>query len=218
MHLPFTPTDFFAVFARYNTTVWPLQIVFVAAAVLIVVRVAARRPAASPWVFAVLAALWLWMGLVYHGIFFRAVNPAAPVFGGLFVVQAALLARAAGSPGDMVVTRDWLGIGGAALVLYGLAIYPLAGYLAGHRYPASPTFGLPCPTTLFTVGVLLWMRPLRPRLMVIPVLWSVIGFTAAFRLGVYEDIALAGAAVIGVAAMLAGAFRRRAARGSQLAA
>jgi hypothetical protein len=34
MNLPFTQAEFFGVFSSYNTAIWPLQIVFFAAAVL----------------------------------------------------------------------------------------------------------------------------------------------------------------------------------------
>ncbi|WP_414541485.1 DUF6064 family protein [Nostoc sp. CCY0012] len=30
-------------------------------------------------------------------------------------------------------------------------MYPLIGYALGRIFPTSPTFGVPCPTTIFTV-------------------------------------------------------------------
>jgi len=209
MQLPFTQSEFFDVFVRYNTAVWPLQVAFNAAALLAVIGILARRPSAPRWTLGVLALLWLWIGIVYHGIFFRPINPAAVGFAGLFVVQAMLLAWAARAPGEIAISLSWRGVVGSALVVYGLVIYPLVGRLAGHHYPAAPTFGLPCPTTLFTVGVLLWVRPLRPGLLVIPVLWSLIALTAALRLGVYEDSGLGVAAVAGVVAIIVALSRRR---------
>jgi hypothetical protein len=69
--------------------------------------------------------------------------------------------------------------------------YPLLGYLQGHIYPAAPTFGLPCPTTIFTFGILLWTDKKLPVItLVIPFLWSLIGFSAAFSLGIREDTGL----------------------------
>ncbi|HXV44590.1 MAG TPA: DUF6064 family protein, partial [Anaerolineae bacterium] len=58
-------------------------------------------------------------------------------------------------------------------------------------YPQSPTFGLPCPTTIFTFGLLLWTDHRFPKyLLVIPVIWSLFGLSAAVQLGVLEDIML----------------------------
>jgi hypothetical protein len=89
---------------------------------------------------------------------------------------------------------------GAAFILYGLLIYPLLGYILGHRYPYSPTFGLPCPTTIFTFGLLLWTAPRIPKyLLALPLVWAFIGFTAAFQLGVLEDVMLPVAGLVAVA-------------------
>lgn len=41
MTLPFSVTDFFAVFARYNTAVWPAQ-VFLAALAVVAIALALR--------------------------------------------------------------------------------------------------------------------------------------------------------------------------------
>lgn len=82
---------------------------------------------------------------------------------------------------------------------FALVGYPLAGEMLGHRYPAAPTFGLPCPTTIFTLGVLLMTTPVLSRLQVIaPLLWALIGTTAAFVLGVVQDLALIAAALAGL--------------------
>jgi hypothetical protein len=50
-------------------------------------------------------------------------------------------------------------------------------------------FGVtPCPITLFTFGVLLLAQsPLPRRLLVIPLLWALIGGSAAWLLGVAQD-------------------------------
>jgi len=37
MNLPFTPEQFFAVFARYNEAIWPMQVVLNAAALVCIV-------------------------------------------------------------------------------------------------------------------------------------------------------------------------------------
>ena len=86
---------------------------------------------------------------------------------------------------------------GWALVIYSLVAYPALGYLLGHRYPASVTFGLPCPTTIFTLGVLLWIVP-RPswRLLALPLLWALVGTSAAFQFGMLEDLGLAVSVIV----------------------
>jgi hypothetical protein len=82
------------------------------------------------------------------------------------------------------------------LFLYALIFYPLLGCAFGHNYPETPTFGLPCPTTIFTFGAIILLDVRKKALFIIPILWSIIGFGAAIKLGIYQVIGLliAGAA------------------------
>jgi len=92
---------------------------------------------------------------------------------------------------------------GGIFALYALVIYPVLGYSFGHVYPASPTFGAPCPTTIFTFGLLLWTDKRFPRhILVIPLLWSIIGFTAALSLTIREDFGLLIAGLLGTLLIL----------------
>lgn len=72
--LPFTRDAFIAVFVDYNEAVWPLQVL----AYLIGVSIAALlfRPALASGrlIAAGLAAMWLWTGIVYHGIYFSTIQ------------------------------------------------------------------------------------------------------------------------------------------------
>ncbi len=141
----------------------------------------------------ILAFLWIWTGLVYHILFFTSINKLAYVFGGLASLQG-LLFFIAGFYQQKLSFKshhEAYSIVGGFFILYGLLIYPILGYFLGHGYPHSPTFGAPCPTTIFTFGLLLWTdRKLPKYLLVIPLLWSMIGFFAAINWGVLEDIML----------------------------
>jgi hypothetical protein len=205
--LPFSQEQFFAVFAAYNDSVFPAQLVLLVlglGAALVALR---PRWRADRAIGAVMALLWLWMGVVYHWGFFSSVNPAARAFGAGFVVEAGLLLW------FLVIRRrvsfraapSWRGGVGLVLLVYAFAIYPAIGWALGHRYPASATFGLPCPTTIATLGLLLWATNRPPAaIMAIPWLWAVVGTLAAFRLGIREDIGLLVALVFSVWGWLAG--------------
>jgi hypothetical protein len=81
--------------------------------------------------------------------------------------------------------------------------YPLVARSFGHIYPAAPTFGLPCPTTIATLGLLLWLVPPVPLpLVVVPLIWSAVGTSAAVRLGVREDFGLGLAGVLTLMVLL----------------
>jgi hypothetical protein len=207
--MPFTIDDFLDVFRRYNEAVWPAQwILVILALVAVWSAFGARRLTSAPAV--ILAVLWLWVGVVYHLAFFRVINPAAVAFGALFIVQAGVFAWLALRKPAIRFTarRDAAGMLGGLMVVFALIIYPSLGWLAGHRYPAAPTFGLPCPTTVFTFGLLLWALPALPRrVLIIPVLWSVVATAAAFQLGMVEDISLPIAAMAASAVALRRADR-----------
>lgn len=205
MSMPFTTAQFLDAFGRYNEAVWPAQVLFLVAA-LVVVGLALRPAAHSGRVVSsVLAFFWAWMGVVYHCGFFSRINPAAYVFAALFVLEAGLLVHAGvmRSRLSFRARGDAAGITGAILVSYALVLYPFLGYASGQDYPRMPTFGLPCPTTIFTLGVLLWATPSVPlRLLVIPAAWSLLGASAASSHGIVQDYGLLVAGLAATALVL----------------
>ena len=200
MGLPFSEEQFLQVFAEYNRAVWPLQLVFYVGAGLTLLLAVRKRLSSDRIISGALALLWLWMGAVYHLTFFATINKAAVAFGALFILQAFLFFTS-GVLNSSLTFRIRAGLDGfcgAALFAYSLIFYPVLGHLLGHEYPAAPTFGLPCPTTIFTFGMLLCAEGKVPtRLTLIPLGWSVIGTTAVLYLGMTEDFGLLAAGVIG---------------------
>jgi hypothetical protein len=206
MDIPFTTEQFLDVFRRYNTEQWPARWVLLADGAVAAALALRGRRRESRLAALLLAFLWLWMGVVYHLGYFRAINPAAVYFGVAFIAQAVLFAWLGAWRGGLAFEgrADGAGILGGVLLAYALVGYPLLGLALGHRYPAAPTFGLPCPTTIFTFGLLLWARPPVPRaLLVIPALWSVLGVSAAAQLGMREDLGLIVAALLATPVVLA---------------
>ena len=204
MTLPFTAEQFFGVFRRYNETLWPAQVLLLALAVVALTLIVLHHRWSGIGVSAILAFLWAWLGAAYHLAFFAAINPLATVFSAasiagalVFLWQGVVRRRL-----EFRFTRATRTYAGILLVLFALLAYPAWSMGAGHRYPAMPTFGLPCPTTLFTIGVLSFLVVPYPRSpFVVPVLWCLVGSQAAFLLGVSQDLALLGAAAVGIALM-----------------
>lgn len=198
--MPFTVEEFLQVFAEYNRAIWPAHIIAYTMGLAAVLAVVGRARWRGRFVTAVLALFWLWMGVAYHMVHFSRVNRPAYVFGAFFVLQGILFAIAAARRTlkfEKPATGAWAT--GGLFVLYAMVIYPILGMLAGHGWPQAPMFGVaPCPTTIFTFGLLLWTGTGIPkRLIVIPFLWSLIGFSAAIHLDVYEDFGLVVAGVVG---------------------
>jgi hypothetical protein len=134
---------------------------------------------------------------------FTRINPAAWLFALLFAGQAALLFRAARGPVAYFADAGPKRVLGIALVLYAL-VYPFLTLALGRTYPATPTFGVPCPTDLLTIGTLLTARGGVPvRLAIIPVIWGFVGGSAALLFGVRTDYVLLAAGMALPVALMA---------------
>jgi hypothetical protein len=192
MKLPFSIRQFLEVFQKYNNAVYPIQILFMLLAALIIFIAFRGSKKHQKLILFILATFWLWMGVVYHIGYFSVINKAAFLFGALFILESILLfIYGLVRPTSFHFEKNIQGILSGILLSYALIVYPLIGYFTGHAYPYSPTFGLPCPTTIFTFALFLIAQPRIPfYIAVVPLLWSAIGFSAAFSLGIYEDTAL----------------------------
>jgi len=203
--LPFTREQFVAVFAEYNAGIWPAQVLAYLLGLTMVVLVLRPSRAGSRVIGAGLAVMWAWTGIAYHWAYFATINKAALGFGALFVIQSAAflylgVARDRLRFGPAAGPLAWLGW---ALVGYAAVLYPLLGLGLGHPLAELPMFGVtPCPVTIFTFGLLLLTSaPVTRWVFVIPFLWSLIGGSAAFLLGVPQDwlLLISGASVFLVA-------------------
>lgn len=191
--LPFTYQQFIFVFTVYNGAIWPLQPIVHGAGVVMLLLLLWPSRERDKLSLALLAAMWIWTGFVYHIGFFSRINPVALAFGAAFALQGVLLLEAAwrgrlafGTSRGLRKATGW------ALVIYSLLIYPLLGIVMGAHYFELPAFGLtPCPVTMTTVGVLLLAsRPVPRRLYVIPIAWAIVGGSAAGLLRMPQDWAL----------------------------
>lgn len=190
--LPFSEEQFYEVFARYNAAIWPAQIAAYLIAALALGGAFAKWGVGKKAALVCLALFWAWTGIVYHGLFFADINPAGPAFAALFVVQAVILLYFAARSSFSFQYTGAAQATGWTMISYAAAIYPLLNASLGHAYPRAPSFGVtPCPLVIFTFGMLLLTRSRAPwSLFLVPVLWAVIGGSAAFFLGVTPDLAL----------------------------
>src|SRR3546814_104160 len=75
----------------YNTAIWPAQPVALMLALAALWLAVAPRPWSRRAVGVILAAGWLWCGLVFFLSHWAQLDFMAPVYGGAFLLQAALL-------------------------------------------------------------------------------------------------------------------------------
>jgi hypothetical protein len=203
MQMPFTTEEFLAMFERYNQAIWPLQFVAYALGLAVIGLAIGKVRQADRLISAFLAGFWLWNGIIFQWIFFRQVEETALFFGTLFVLQGILFLVVGVVQQKLIfgVGADPIRLVGSLLMLYALVIYPMIGAWVGHGYPHSPLFGVaPCPTTIFTFGLLLWTEAKVPKyILIIPFIWGLLTISAALTLGIREDFGLPVAALVSTA-------------------
>ena len=201
MKIPFTVEQFFDIFGTYNTAIWPAQVVAYIFGIIALGLALRENKLSSRIISGILALFWIWMGVFYHIGYFSVINLAARIFGLFYVLQGVLFLLIGTILGRLSLRFNYkpLPILGVCFILYAMVIYPLLGLAFGHSYPRVPLFGVaPCPTTIFTFGILLWATKSVPAyLLVIPFLWSIVGMSAALNLRVPQDYGLVVAGVLG---------------------
>lgn len=199
--LPYGAEVYQRLVERVGESLWPLHGLTLLLGVVILL--CAHRGRHAP-ACVLLAAAWAWVGVNFFIRWYAELNWAAGYLGGLFLLQAALLlglAAAARSPSTPPRTSIyWAGL---AVVLAGLAIFPLLGPLSGGSALQAETFGLhPDPTAVVTIGVaLLTLRaPAMALAVLLPALWCLVSALHLQALGLPWWPVLLAVAAVAVAA------------------
>lgn len=203
--LPFTREQFLDLFATYNSANEAATVAAYPLALCAITIAWRGSPNAVRWVGAILALMWGWVGAVYHGLYFSQINPLAPMFSAAFVAQALLFVFASVRSEGLAFHRRSRGrsVIGAVFVVYAGIAYPAIGLLSGDGYPAMPLFGVaPCPLLIFTFGIFLLANRTSWWLWIVPILWSIVGGSAAILLSVQQDWALPISALLALSTEL----------------
>ena len=204
--LMFSPRTYYRMIELYHREIWPAQIAAIALVVALVVMLRRDDAWRTRAVAAILAAAWLWVGVMFHIRRYSSINWAANYFGALFVVQAALVTWIGVVRGQPIVRgareassrRAWW------LVLAAVTAPPLLSRIAGRSLGQLDAFALtPDATAVGTIAALA-LAPVGARraLLLVPLAWCVIGGATLWAMGSAEAwmaIVAAVAGLIGVA-------------------
>jgi hypothetical protein len=72
--LPFTSEQFLTVFVKYNNAIWPIQIAAYLLGGISIALLFQKTPESDRIIASILAAIWLWTGIGYHGLSFSVIN------------------------------------------------------------------------------------------------------------------------------------------------
>jgi hypothetical protein len=199
MKTPITTDQFFSVFEKYNHAIFPVQIILFLLSILALIAIGSKIKQKDKFVAGILGVLWLWIGIGYHIAFLSGIDKVAFGYGVLFILQGLFLLW----EGVLLYNLKFefknsiQAYFGYFFILYGLIIYPVAGYLIESNLSRTISIGLPSPTIILTFGFLLLCdKKFSKYLLIIPSLWAVIGISAVIKLGVYQDSMMLIAAII----------------------
>ncbi len=199
MKTPITTEQFFSVFEKYNHAIFPVQIILFLLCILAFIAIGTKIRHKDTFVTVILGVLWLWMGIGYHFAFLSGISNVAYGFGLLFILQGLFLLWEGALLYNLKfeLKNSIQSYFGYFFILYGLIIYPVAGYLTEPDLSRTLSIGLPGPTLILTFGFLLLCdKKFSKYLLIIPSLWAAIGFIAAIKLGIYQDSVMLIAAII----------------------
>lgn len=190
--LPFTAETLFASLAQYHQALWPLPPIALLLGLAMVLLTLRPMQHSDRMIGGLLAAAWLWIGIGYHLLHLARLDFAAPLYGLLFVLEGVLLLWSTLRGRLAFRFRGGLvGWAGLALAMLALA-WPLLDRLAGLSWQAERVVLLaPAPTVVLTLALLLLVPGRTPlRLVLVPLLWTVIAGATAWILWVPQDLVL----------------------------
>jgi hypothetical protein len=146
-------------FEPYTKRIFPLQIVMALAAAglmalaflrpIVVTAILVKAFLAITLGWIALAFLFIMRGMRERFPFAAHITAAAYLpLAIIFIADIAISPTAFRSP-----EQGWRLPLAVFLMLWGILLYPVSGYLVGHRYPGIPLLGaMPCPTNIYAIG------------------------------------------------------------------
>ena len=175
--LLFSPRVYWRMFELHNAALWPLQVLALAAGLLIILLLAWRPRGYARWLALLLAIFWIFVGWSFLWNRYADINWAATYVAPAFAVEGVLL-LVCGPLLDSIAfdPRGLAGRIGYFMLAFALAGQPLLAPLQGRGWASSEVFGIaPDPTAMATLGVLLLARGrLLLVLLPIPVIWCLL--------------------------------------------
>lgn len=203
--LLFSPRVYWRTFELHNAALWPLQVLALAAGIIILLLVARRPRSSARWLALLLAILWIFVAWSFLWSHYVTINWAAAYVVPAFAVEGVLLLVAGSLLDGLAFDRRGLaGWTGYLLLAFAIAGQPLLAPLQGRGWASSEVFGIaPDPTAIATLGFLLLARGrLLPLLLPIPVLWCLLSGITLRTMGEPQAWAPHAALLLAVAAWI----------------
>lgn len=203
--LAYSADVYFALMGQYNDAVWLARLLASLLGVIVVFLLFRPSRTATITIAAVLSLFWAWTGIAFHWFYFSAYYFMAPIFAGLFVLQALAIAWVAWRTPDLrfSVPQGVTGWTGATLLFLAMIVYPFFAPLSGRDWAQASMFGVSSATVvLFTLGLFVLSVPRRWLMATIPLMWCAYSAYVAWALPSPADAVLPLAGLIAVVVVL----------------
>ena len=209
----FTPETYFRLFELYHRDWWPVQLVCLAMAVVILLCLRLKSNWGNRVIAILLAASWAWVGWVFLHLRFAPIHWIANWYAVAFFLQALLLfiygiSRRGlefefGNPVRAVI--------GVILLLGALLVMPTTAYLTGREWMQAELFAMTPDATALATLVLLLLAKGRVAiwLAAIPVAWCFITGATLWALEAPEAMILPAGAILTITLMLVPTRKRQ---------
>jgi len=182
---------FFNNVSAYNVSIFPMQIITLVVAIILTYLLFVRpSTGVNKLIKIYLSFTFIWFALMFP---FEGVLKI--IFGLVHIVIAILFfidiftAKIEFKFPETSCKRYFM----LFLIFSAFALYPLIEYMSGHSYPTILLFGVaPCPTTIFSLALLIGAVPKVGKLIFILLIFPAIfsGLSVPIMLGVWADLLL----------------------------
>ena len=190
---------FFNNVSAYNVSIFPMQIITLVIAVILTCLLFVRPSTiVSKLIKIYLSFTFVWFVLMFpfEGVFKIGFGLVHIVIAILFFIDI-FTAKIEFKFPETSGKRYFM----LFLIFSAFALYPLIEYMSGHLYPKILLFGVaPCPTTIFSLALLIGAVPKVGKLIFILLIFSAIssGLSAPIMLGVWADLLLLVSGIYGL--------------------
>jgi len=198
--LPYSAEALASLFAQYGQAVRPMQAAGLMLGLALLGAALSGRAWAGRAAAVGLALAWGWVAIAWFLGRMAGLDFMAPVYAGVFLLQAALLLWSAFAGRLAYAPAGRLGLG---VALAALLLPPAWALAAGGGLAAAPVFLVaPGPTVVVTLGLLAAARPPPLYLGLVPLLWAGVAGFQGWVLGMTHALLLAAAIVAALALAL----------------
>lgn len=197
--IPYSAEVYQGLYTYYYQTISPAHIAALGVGLYLVVLCSRYSRRGGLIGQMVIAALWMWNGIVFHGQFLIDLNWAAQYFGYAFIAQGAVIAGYAYTKRDDVYKPEPdTRVASCVLIVLAMTFSPTVAAILETPISHTQLFGV-TPLTAILASVGTWLAAYRrPPLMlvIIPILWAGWEILTAQNLGLWSDCVFAGVTLL----------------------